>query len=182
MSLEPETQSPHIFGLWSAIGLGWLTLNVFGTLSFIIVVGLPAGGVPVILYGLYIQSHLASRREFGAVSFFASDRHVDSIGSNIAVICMVMTFAHAVTMSRQGSAFARDGGLFWNAQLAKRCLNSNLPFWSITLPSLICALVGLIYLLSSSAYNAFVGSQVTCMIIKFGMASALKPLATYEGR
>jgi choline transport protein len=52
MSTKPTIETSHIFGPWSAIGLGWLTLNAFGTLSFIIVVGLPAGGVPVILYGL----------------------------------------------------------------------------------------------------------------------------------
>ena len=52
MSIKSTIEPSHIFGLWSAIGLGWLTLNAFGTLSFIIVVGLPAGGIPVILYGL----------------------------------------------------------------------------------------------------------------------------------
>ncbi|PYH77017.1 hypothetical protein BO82DRAFT_406628 [Aspergillus uvarum CBS 121591] len=392
MSIQPESHSPHIFGLWSAIGLGWLTLNVFGTLSFIIVVGLPAGGVPVILYG-FIGSNLAVicmvmtfaqcasrfstaggayhyacflippqyRRQIayplgwlnylgwifthagacaivatltlgliklcnpeidvsprwklfvvyisintlcwlfnlvavrgiptmellgcyatafgfvaytiallvkapkadsksvfvqvndetgfqshgfaillGLVNSFGTMMGLDGpahlaeelprakillprimmivilsqfvvglvwiivlgfsitdvsaitssatrvpvleiirlgTGSNAAAIafCLILiinnatsALGSAVTMSRQGYAFARDGGLFWNAQLTKRSSNSNLPFWSITLPSLVCALVGLIYLFSSSAYNAFVGSQVTCMIISFG--------------
>lgn len=40
------------FGLWSAVSLGWLTVNVFGGLSFILFVGLSAGGLPVLLYGL----------------------------------------------------------------------------------------------------------------------------------
>ncbi|GKZ64478.1 hypothetical protein AnigIFM50267_005543 [Aspergillus niger] len=80
MSLEPRVESPQLFGLWSAIGLGWLTLNVFGTLSFIIVVGLPAGGVPVILYGF--------------------------IGSSIGTICIVLTFARcAAGFSTAGGAY-----------------------------------------------------------------------------
>ncbi|KAE8343714.1 hypothetical protein BDV24DRAFT_149334 [Aspergillus arachidicola] len=392
MSIEPEAQSPHIFGLWSAIGLGWLTLNVFGGLSFIIVVGLPAGGVPVILYGfigsnfavicmvmtfaqcaarfstaggayhyaclltppkyrrqvayplgwlnylgwifthagacaivatltlglvklcnpeidisprwklfvVYISINLLcwlfnllavrsiptlellgcyatafgfvaytiallvkapktdSRAVFvqvnnetgfhshgfaillGLINSFGTLMGLDGpahlaeelprpkillprimiivvvsqffvglvwiivlgfsitdvsaitssatgvpvleiirlgTGSNAAAIvfCLILiinnatsALGSAVTMSRQGYAFARDGGLFWNALLTKRSSKSNLPFWSITLPSLVCALVGLIYLFSSSAYNAFVGSQVACMIISFG--------------
>lgn len=57
-------QPSHIFGLWSAIGLGWLTLNTFGTLSFIIVVGLPAGGIPVILYGLYVLALISFVQTF----------------------------------------------------------------------------------------------------------------------
>ncbi|KAJ4129601.1 hypothetical protein NW754_003883 [Fusarium falciforme] len=74
----------------------------------------------------------------------------------------------AVTMSRQGYAFARDGGLIWNAKLTELSPGSHLPLWSINLPSLIVALVGVIYLFSNAAFNALVGAQATCMIISFG--------------
>lgn len=50
--LEKEKHLPQTFGLWSGISLGWLTLNVFGGMSFILFVGLSAGGLPAILYGL----------------------------------------------------------------------------------------------------------------------------------
>lgn len=50
-SLE-NNNTPRLFGLWSAISLGWLTLNVFGGMSIIMFVGLSAGGIPAILYGL----------------------------------------------------------------------------------------------------------------------------------
>lgn len=54
-SQKQETEGLHqSFGLWSAISLGWLTLNVFGGMSFIIFFGLSAGGIPAILYGLYV--------------------------------------------------------------------------------------------------------------------------------
>lgn len=53
VSANMETERLHqTFGLWSAIGLGWLTLNVFGGMSFIIFFGLSAGGIPAVLYGL----------------------------------------------------------------------------------------------------------------------------------
>ncbi|KAM6506660.1 hypothetical protein FSOLCH5_013635 [Fusarium solani] len=56
-SQKHETEGLHqSFGLWSAISLGWLTLNVFGGMSFIIFFGLSAGGIPAILYGLYVPS------------------------------------------------------------------------------------------------------------------------------
>lgn len=51
-ALQAENALEDTFGLWSAVSLGWLTLNVFGGLSFILFVGLAAGGLPVLLYGL----------------------------------------------------------------------------------------------------------------------------------
>lgn len=51
-ALQAENALENTFGLWSAVSLGWLTLNVFGGLSFILFVGLSAGGLPVLLYGL----------------------------------------------------------------------------------------------------------------------------------
>ncbi|KAL2669778.1 hypothetical protein Neosp_015223 [[Neocosmospora] mangrovei] len=71
-SQKQETEGLHqSFGLWSAISLGWLTLNVFGGMSFIIFFGLSAGGIPAILYGF--------------------------IGSCLAVICIILTFAQCAS-------------------------------------------------------------------------------------
>ena len=50
--MRAENKGPGMFGMWSAISLGWLTLNVFGGMSFNMFVGLIAGGIPVILYSL----------------------------------------------------------------------------------------------------------------------------------
>ncbi|KEZ46730.1 hypothetical protein SAPIO_CDS0006 [Scedosporium apiospermum] len=79
----------------------------------------------------------------------------------------------AVTMTRQGFAFARDGGLFWNSKLVEVTPRVHTPFWSITLPSIFVALVGVIYLFSSAAFNAIIGSQVVCMIISFGFPALI---------
>lgn len=62
---------PKTFGLWSALSLGWLTLNAFGGMSFILFVGLNAGGIPTILYGY--------------------------IGSSAAVLCIILTFAQCAS-------------------------------------------------------------------------------------
>ncbi|CAI0648713.1 unnamed protein product [Colletotrichum noveboracense] len=70
---------PHTFGLWSGISIGRLTLNVFGGMSFILFVGLSAGGIPAILYGF--------------------------IGSSICVLCIILTFAQcAARYSTAGKA------------------------------------------------------------------------------
>lgn len=74
----------------------------------------------------------------------------------------------AVTTSRQGYAFARDGGLFWNSKLIELSPRTQLPVWSINVPSVIVVAIGLIYLFSSAAFNAIIGSQAICMIISFG--------------
>ncbi|RAL05475.1 uncharacterized protein BO80DRAFT_398059 [Aspergillus ibericus CBS 121593] len=101
-------------------------------------------------------------------------------GSNAAAIvfCLILiinngasALGSAVTMSRQGYAFARDGGLLWNSKLIELSPGSHMPFWSVNLPSFLVAAVGLIYLFSDAAFNAIIGSQATCMIISFGFPS-----------
>ncbi|KAH6712496.1 amino acid/polyamine transporter I [Leptodontidium sp. MPI-SDFR-AT-0119] len=103
-------------------------------------------------------------------------------GSDAAAIvfCLILivnngtsALGSAVTMSRQGYAFARDGGLFWNSKLVQLTHKSHMPFWSINLPSVLVGLVGLIYLFSNAAFNAIVGSQAVCMIISFGFPALM---------
>lgn len=97
-------------------------------------------------------------------------------GSNAAaiILCIILivnnatsALGSAVAMSRQGYAFARDGGLFWNSKcvgwrshsmfltffysretkvvprLTEMSSGTHLPFWSINVPSAMVALVGL---------------------------------------
>ncbi|KAI9928663.1 hypothetical protein ASPWEDRAFT_168636 [Aspergillus wentii DTO 134E9] len=103
-------------------------------------------------------------------------------GSNTAAIifCLLLilnngtsALGSAVMMSRQGYAFARDGGLFWNHKLIELSPGSHLPFWSINLPYFLVGLVGVIYLFSDAAFNAIVGSQTVCMIISFGFPATI---------
>ncbi|KAF5654042.1 choline transporter [Fusarium sp. NRRL 25303] len=47
---------PHTFGLWSGISIGWLTINSFGGISFILFISLSAGGLPTLIYGYTASS------------------------------------------------------------------------------------------------------------------------------
>ncbi|KAI8263638.1 hypothetical protein K4K58_012917 [Colletotrichum sp. SAR11_239] len=105
-------------------------------------------------------------------------------GSDAAAIvfCIILiinqgasALGSAVTMSRQGYAFARDGGLFWNHKLTELSPRTQLPVWSINVPSALVALIGLIYLFSNAAFNAIIGSQAVCMITSFVVVVALIP-------
>ncbi|KAF4924291.1 Choline transport protein [Colletotrichum viniferum] len=73
-------------------------------------------------------------------------------GSDAAAIvfCIILiinqgasALGSAVTMSRQGYAFARDGGLFWSHKLTELSPRTQLPVWSINVPSALVALIGL---------------------------------------
>ncbi|SCV36466.1 uncharacterized protein FFB14_06113 [Fusarium fujikuroi] len=47
---------PHSFGLWSGISIGWLTINSFDGISFILFISLSAGGLPTLIYGYTASS------------------------------------------------------------------------------------------------------------------------------
>ncbi|CAI6089038.1 unnamed protein product [Clonostachys chloroleuca] len=79
----------------------------------------------------------------------------------------------AITMSRQGFAFARDEGLFWNDKLTAISPQTGLPVWSITFPSIVTLLIGLVFLFSNQAFNAIIGAQAICQIISFGFPAFL---------
>ncbi|KAJ5001580.1 hypothetical protein K4K48_001217 [Colletotrichum sp. SAR 10_66] len=108
-------------------------------------------------------------------------------GSDAAAIvfCIILiinqgasALGSAVTMSRQGYAFARDGGLFWNHKLTELSPRTQLPVWSINVPSALVALIGLIYLFSNAAFNAIIGSQAVCMIVSFALIMLLTKSST----
>lgn len=46
--------------------------------------------------------------------------------------------------SRQGMAFARDGGLFWKDKLTYINPRFNVPLWSVTMPFVLTCLIGLV--------------------------------------
>ncbi|VUC32522.1 unnamed protein product [Clonostachys rosea] len=87
----------------------------------------------------------------------------------------------AITMSRQGFAFARDEGLFWNDKLTAISPKTGLPVWSITFPSIVTLLIGLVFLFSNQAFNAIIGAQAICQIISFGFPAFIM-LATKSSK
>ncbi|KAL2838651.1 amino acid/polyamine transporter I [Aspergillus pseudoustus] len=105
----------------------------------------------------------------------------DAAAIGFAVVLLInngtSALGSAVAMSRQGYAFARDGGLFWNRKLVERSTLAEIPVWSIHLPSFLVALIGFVYLFSDAAFNAIIGGQGVCMIISFA-SPALALLVT----
>ncbi|PLB50744.1 amino acid transporter [Aspergillus steynii IBT 23096] len=86
----------------------------------------------------------------------------------LLIHCGTSAVASATTSSRQGYAFARDGGMFCNHKLAEISPRFQLPLWSIHLPYGITAVVGIVYLFSHTAFNALVGGQSAFMTVSCG--------------
>lgn len=64
------------------------------------------------------------------------------------LVLMVNLFASVLGVlhggSRQGMAFARDGGMFWKDRLTRINPRLNVPLWSVTIPYLLSLLLGLV--------------------------------------
>ncbi|KAL1411975.1 hypothetical protein Q8F55_002969 [Vanrija albida] len=67
------------------------------------------------------------------------------------------------TASRATWAFSRDGGIpgsqWWKRVNTRR----GVPVWSLALSTVVCGLLGLLYLGSSAAFNAFTGVATICL-------------------
>ncbi|KAG5743892.1 hypothetical protein H9Q72_012139 [Fusarium xylarioides] len=140
-----------------AIGLIWILILGFSITDIDAIIA-TSTGVPVIeLVRLATGSRVAA-------IVFCCILLVNMVGSSLG---------SAITMSRQGFAFARDIGLFWNERLTYLSPRTNLPTWSINLSSAIVVVIGLIYLFSLTAFNAIIGAQAVCQIISFGFPALL---------
>ncbi|KKY15462.1 putative choline transporter [Diplodia seriata] len=84
--------------------------------------------------------------------------------------CMV---GSQLSTSRVVWAFARDAGLPWSPQLSRVSARFGVPFNAQLLVTACCAALGCLYLGSSTAFNAMLGSAVTINNIAY-----LVPLAT----
>ncbi|RBQ78731.1 hypothetical protein FVER14953_04316 [Fusarium verticillioides] len=136
-----------------AIGLVWILVLGFSVKDLDAIVA-TSTGVPVLEI---IRLAIGSR---AAAIVFCCILLVNMVASSLG---------SAITMSRQGYAFARDNGLFWNDKLVHSSPKTNLPVWSINLSSAIVFAIGLIYLFSLTAFNAIIGAQAVCQIISFGV-------------
>ncbi|KAK1925952.1 amino acid/polyamine transporter I [Papiliotrema laurentii] len=65
--------------------------------------------------------------------------------------------------SRCTWAFSRDGGIPASGYWKRVDQRYGLPVWSLGLSTVVCALLGLIYLGSSAAFNAFTGVATICL-------------------
>ncbi|SCO47912.1 uncharacterized protein FFMR_08884 [Fusarium fujikuroi] len=140
-----------------AIGLVWILVLGFSVKDLDAIVA-TSTGVPVLEI---IRLATGSR---AAAIVFCCILLVNMVASSLG---------SAITMSRQGYAFARDNGLFWNEKLVHLSPRTNLPVWSINLSCVIVSAIGLIYLFSLTAFNAIIGAQAVCQIISFGFPALI---------
>ncbi|PWY95325.1 hypothetical protein BO94DRAFT_553237 [Aspergillus sclerotioniger CBS 115572] len=110
------------------------------------------GVVWIIVLGFSITDLAAITKTATGVPILELIRRATGSNAAAIVFCLIViinntasALGSAVTMSRQGYAFARDGGLLWNSKLIEMSPGSHMPFWSINLPLFLVAAVGLIF-------------------------------------
>ncbi|KID91737.1 gaba permease [Metarhizium guizhouense ARSEF 977] len=102
--------------------------------------------------------------------------------SNAGAICLLMlplvclvfaTLSVMTTSSRMIFAFARDGGLPASKFFAKVHTRLRLPLNALILTSVIVILFGLIFLGSTSAFNAIISASVVALDLSYAMPIAV---------
>ncbi|KAK9441778.1 amino acid permease [Metarhizium brunneum] len=102
--------------------------------------------------------------------------------SNAGAICLLMlplvclvfaTLSVMTTSSRMIFAFARDGGLPASKFFAKVHTRLGLPLNALILTSVIVILFGLIFLGSTSAFNAIISASVVALDLSYAMPIAV---------
>ncbi|KAK0312818.1 hypothetical protein LTR01_002480 [Friedmanniomyces endolithicus] len=80
------------------------------------------------------------------------------------------------TSSRMTYAFARDGGLPFSRFFARVHPKLDVPLESLALTNLVVLIFGLIFLGSSSAFNAIVSASVVALGLSYGIPVAINCL------
>ncbi|OAA50569.1 amino acid permease [Metarhizium rileyi] len=102
--------------------------------------------------------------------------------SNAGAICLLMlplvclifaTLSVMTTSSRMIFAFSRDGGLPASKLFAKVHTRLGLPLNALILTSVIVILFGLIFLGSTSAFNAIISASVVALDLSYAMPIAV---------
>lgn len=81
--------------------------------------------------------------------------------------------AGQLTASRLTWAFARDNGLILSRHIGRMHPSLDVPVWAIVFNSTVVFIIGCIYLGSSTAFNAIVGTGQVLQQITFGFPAAL---------
>ncbi|KAF5549070.1 amino acid polyamine transporter I [Fusarium mexicanum] len=115
-------------------------------------------GVPI--YEIWYQ---ASRSEAAATVFISILLCIALFALNACVECS----------SRLTWAFARDNALLGSRSLGQVHPRLQVPVWALCANSAVIFIIGCIYLGSSSAFNAFIGSGLLLQQCSFAMPAAL---------
>ncbi|KAH0594783.1 hypothetical protein MHUMG1_07618 [Metarhizium humberi] len=99
----------------------------------------------------------------------------------ILVITVLCSISITVAASRCTWAFARDNAIPLAGVWSKVNDQHGTPIWALTLTTLVQMLLSLIYLGSSSAFNAFVSVGVVALAVSYGFPIALSMLSRRVG-
>lgn len=99
----------------------------------------------------------------------------------ILAITLLCSISITVAASRTTWAFARDEAIPGAKLWSKIHGRHGTPIWALTLTTVIQMLLGLIYLGSSSAFNAFVAVGVIALAVSYGVPIALSMLTARSG-
>ncbi|RLM02011.1 hypothetical protein CFD26_109119 [Aspergillus turcosus] len=114
-------------------------------------------------FPIYFIWEKATRSPTAATIFMAA----------LVVISAVAFNAVHQTASRLTWSFARDEALFFSRRLASVHPSLNVPVYALLLNGLLVLLVGIVYVCSTTAFNAFIGTTVIVAQISFAVPAAL---------
>ncbi|KAK0826559.1 hypothetical protein LTR03_017165 [Friedmanniomyces endolithicus] len=106
-------------------------------------------------------------------------------GSKAGTVCLLLfplvcllfaAISIMTTSSRMTYAFARDGGLPFSRFFARVHPKLDVPLESLALTNLVVLIFGLIFLGSSSAFNAIVSASVVALGLSYGIPVAINCL------
>lgn len=99
----------------------------------------------------------------------------------VLVITLFCSISITVAASRATWAFARDNAIPLAKVWSKIDHRHGTPIWALALTTVVEMLLGLIYLGSSSAFNAFVSVGVIALAVSYGIPIALSMARKREG-
>ncbi|KAI5368226.1 putative amino acid/polyamine transporter I, amino acid permease [Septoria linicola] len=109
----------------------------------------------------------------------------NATGSRVGMVCLLIfplicllfaTTSIMTTSSRMTYAFARDGGLPFSRIFARVHKKLDVPLEALGLTVLVVLIFGLIFLGSTSAFNAIVSASVVALGVSYGIPIAINCL------
>ncbi|PHH59033.1 hypothetical protein CDD81_3854 [Ophiocordyceps australis] len=107
---------------------------------------------------------------------------LDATHSRVGAICLLMlplvclffaTLSAMTISSRMVFAFARDRGLPWSRVLARVDVRLGLPLNALALTCVVVILFGMIFLASTSAFNAIMSASIVALNLSYAMPIAV---------
>jgi amino acid transporter len=99
----------------------------------------------------------------------------------VLIITLFCSISITVAASRCTWAFARDGAVPLSRLWSRVSHRHGTPIWALALTTVVQMLLGLIYLGSSSAFNAFVSVGVIALAVSYGIPIALSMASSRVG-